>query len=541
MSKAYDELPQNAANHVALSPCSFLARTAAVYPHDPAIVYGARRISWQETYQRCRQFASQLRVLGIQNNDTVSTLLPNIPAMIEAHFAVPMAGAVINTLNTRLDARTIAFMLEHAESKVLLVDPEFVPLAREALALVAHPVIVIDVPDETWTGESARIGSLEYESWLAAGAADFVWALPEDEWDAISLNYTSGTTGNPKGVVFHHRGAYLNAVNNMLACRMLERSVYLWIVPLFHCNGWCFAWTMAANGGTSICMRKVDPVRIFQLIAEHKVTHFGGAPTVMTMLINTPAEQRRPIDHTVEVLVAGAAPPEAVIEGMAEMGLNVHHVYGLTETYGPAALCAPQEAWRDLLPAARAERLSRQGVPYHMQEAMRVLDPVTLQPVPPDGTTVGEVMFRGNIVMKGYLKNPQATTDAFAGGWFHSGDLAVCHADGYAKVIDRSKDVIISGGENISSLEVEEVLYRHPAVLLAAVVAMPHEKWQEVPCAFVELKPGLAATPEELLAYCRQHLARFKVPKEVVIREIPKTATGKLQKFVLRDWLKSRV
>ncbi len=541
MSSAYDELPRTQANHVPLSPISFLARTAAIYPHDPAIIYGARRISWQETYRRCRQFAAQLHALGIQKNDTVSTLLPNVPAMLEAHFAVPMVGAVINTLNTRLDARTIAFMLAHAETKVLLVDPEFVPLAREALALLSYPVTVIDVPDEAWAGESAQIGSFEYESWLAAGDADFVWTLPADEWDSISLNYTSGTTGNPKGVVFHHRGAYLNAVNNMLACRMVGRSVYLWVVPLFHCNGWCFAWTMAANGGTNICMRKVDPERIFQLIAEHKVTHFGGAPTVMTMLINTPADKRRPIDHSVEVLVAGAAPPEAVIEGMAAMGLNVHHVYGLTETYGPAALCAPQDAWRDLSPAARAERLSRQGVPYHMQEAMRVLDPATLQPVPPDGTTVGEVMFRGNLVMKGYLKNPQATMEAFQGGWFHSGDLAVCHADGYAKVIDRAKDVIISGGENISSLEIEEVLYRHPAVLVAAVVAMPHVKWQEVPCAFVELKPGQTATPEELLAYCGRHLARFKVPKEVVIQTIPKTATGKLQKFVLRDWLKTRV
>lgn len=540
MPHAYDELPKTPANHVALSPLSYLARTAYIYPNQPAIIHGERQISWQQTYQRCRQFAHQLQNLGIGKNDTVSTLLPNVPAMVEAHFAVPMAGAVLNTLNTRLDAKTIAFMLEHAETKVLLVDPEFAPLAFEALSHVSQPITVIDVPDSLWTGKDMPIGQLEYEDWIAEGDANFAWQLPDDEWNAISLNYTSGTTGNPKGVVYHHRGAYLNAVNNIVACNMGARAVYLWTLPLFHCNGWCFAWTLAANSGTNICLRKVDPEQIFKLIAQHKVTHFCGAPIVMSLLINTPDEKRTLIDHHVEVMVAGAAPPAAIIEGMSHLGFTVNHVYGLTETYGPAAVCAVQTGWDELAIPEQAERLSRQGVPFHLQEAMRVLDPETMQPTPADGDTLGEIMFRGNIVMKGYLKNPKATEEAFAGGWFHSGDLAVCHTDGYAKITDRAKDVIISGGENISSLEVEEVLYRHPAVMTAAVVAMPDPKWQEVPCAFVELKVGAITTPADLLTHCRDHLARFKVPKEVIIQEIPKTSTGKLQKFVLRELVKDR-
>ncbi|MFB6406349.1 acyl-CoA synthetase [Acinetobacter baumannii] len=541
MVSAYNELPRTPANFVALSPLRYLERAAYIYPDQASIIHGNRQISWKQTYQRCRQFASQLQQLGIVKNDTISVLLPNVPAMIEAHFAVPMAGAVLNTVNTRLDAKTIAFMLEHAETKVLLVDPEFVNLAREALSLIPNQhIIVIDVADEEYEGENQFLGSFEYEEWLAQGDANFEWQLPEDEWDAISLNYTSGTTGNPKGVVYHHRGAYLNAASNILACGMKPRAVYLWTLPLFHCNGWCFAWSIAANGGTNICLRIVDPELVMQLIAKHKVDYFCGAPIVLSMIINLPKEKQPSIEHHVEVMVAGAAPPVAVIEGMRNIGINVNHVYGLTETYGPSALCASQAGWSDLSITEQAQLHSRQGVPYPLQDSMRVLDPETMQPVPNDGKTMGEIMFRGNIVMKGYLKNPKATEEAFAGGWFHTGDLAVCHPDGYAKITDRSKDIIISGGENISSLEVEDVLYKHPAVLTAAVVAKPDERWQEVPCAFIELKTGASVTPEEIIEHCQKELARFKVPKDVVITEIPKTSTGKLQKFILREWAKER-
>ncbi|WP_148334700.1 MULTISPECIES: acyl-CoA synthetase [Acinetobacter] len=540
MVSAYDELPRTPANFVALSPLRYLDRAAYIYPNQNAIIHGKRRITWREKYNRCRQFANQLQKLGIGKNDTVSVLLPNVPAMIEAHFAVPMAGAVLNTLNTRLDAKTLAFMLEHAESKVLLVDPEFTALATEALALVSQDIYVIDVADVEFEGEDQRIGQIEYEEWIAQGDANFEWYLPQDEWDAISLSYTSGTTGNPKGVVYHHRGAYINAASNIIACGMTPRATYLWTLPLFHCNGWCFVWTMAANGGTNVCLRKVDAELIFKLIAEHKVDYFCGAPIVLSMLINAPEEKKTKIDHRVEVMVAGAAPPAAIIEGMRNIGINVTHVYGLTETYGPSALCASQAGWSDLSIQEQAQLHSRQGVPYPLQDGMKVLDPDTMQEVPHDGQTMGEIMFRGNIVMKGYLKNPEATAEAFAGGWFHTGDLAVCQPDGYAKITDRSKDVIISGGENISSLEVEEVLYQHPAVLTAAVVAKPDPRWQEVPCAFIELKEGTQATEEEIMEFCREHLARFKVPKDVVITEIPKTSTGKLQKFVLREWAKER-
>lgn len=540
MVSAYDELPRTSANFVALSPLRYLDRAAYIYPNQNAIIHGKRRITWREKYNRCRQFANQLQKLGIGKNDTVSVLLPNVPAMIEAHFAVPMAGAVLNTLNTRLDAKTLAFMLEHAESKVLLVDPEFTALATEALALVSQDIYVIDVADAEFEGEDKRIGQIEYEDWIAQGDANFEWHLPQDEWDAISLSYTSGTTGNPKGVVYHHRGAYINAASNIIACGMTPRATYLWTLPLFHCNGWCFAWTMAANGGTNVCLRKVDAELIFKLIAEHKVDYFCGAPIVLSMLINAPEEKKTKIDHRVEVMVAGAAPLAAIIEGMRNIGINVTHVYGLTETYGPSALCASQAGWSDLSIQEQAQLHSRQGVPYPLQDGMKVLDPDTMQEVPHDGQTMGEIMFRGNIVMKGYLKNPEATAEAFAGGWFHTGDLAVCQPDGYAKITDRSKDVIISGGENISSLEVEEVLYQHPAVLTAAVVAKPDPRWQEVPCAFIELKEGITASEEEIMEFCREHLARFKVPKDVVITEIPKTSTGKLQKFVLREWAKER-
>ena len=542
MVSAYDELPRTPANFVALSPLRYLERAAYIYPHQNAIIHGSRQITWRETYLRCCQFAHQLQNLGISKNDTVSVLLPNVPAMLEAHFAVPMSGAVLNTLNTRLDAKTLAFMLDHAESKVLLVDPEFAALAQEALQMVNHEIYVIDVSDAEYehAANALSIGQIEYETWLAAGDPNFEWHLPQDEWDAISLNYTSGTTGNPKGVVYHHRGAYINAASNIIACGMTPRATYLWTLPLFHCNGWCFAWTMAANGGTNICLRKVDPELIFKLIAEHKVDYFCGAPIVLSMLINTPEQKKTQFDHRVEVMVAGAAPPAAIIEGMRNIGINVTHVYGLTETYGPSALCASQAGWSDLSIQEQAQLHSRQGVPYPLQDGMKVLDPETMQPVPKDGKTMGEIMFRGNIVMKGYLKNPEATAEAFAGGWFHTGDLAVCQPDGYAKITDRSKDVIISGGENISSLEVEEVLYQHHAVLTAAVVAKPDPRWQEVPCAFIELKEGKQVSPEEIIAYCSQHLARFKVPKDVVITEIPKTSTGKLQKFVLREWAKER-
>ncbi|WP_394651754.1 acyl-CoA synthetase [uncultured Acinetobacter sp.] len=541
MVSAYDEFPRTPANFVALSPLRFLERAAYIYAEQAAIVHGSRVITWKETYQRCRQFAAQLKQLGIQKNDTVSVLLPNVPAMIEAHFAVPMSGAVLNTINTRLDAKTVAFMLEHAESKVLLVDQEFAGLAKAALSLVKQDIFVIDVDDAEYENcFSPPIGEIEYEDWLCEGDPEFEWTLPDDEWDAISLNYTSGTTGNPKGVVYHHRGAYLNAASNMMACGMTPRAKYLWTLPLFHCNGWCFAWTIAANGGTNYCLRKVDPALIFQLIEKHQIEYFCGAPIVLSMLINAPKNQQITFEHRVEVLVAGAAPPAAIIEGMRKLGVNVTHVYGLTETYGPSGLCAAQAGWNDLSLEEQAKLHARQGVPYPLQDSMRVLDPETLKPVPADGETLGEIMFRGNIVMKGYLKNPEATQAAFAGGWFHSGDLAVCQPDGYAKITDRAKDVIISGGENISSLEIEEVLYRHPAVLTAAVVAKPDPQWQEVPCAFIELKQHAEATPEEIMEHCKKELARFKVPKDVVIAEIPKTSTGKLQKFILREWAKER-
>ncbi|WP_288387560.1 acyl-CoA synthetase [uncultured Acinetobacter sp.] len=541
MVSAYDEFPRTPANFVALSPLRFLERAAYIYAEQAAIVHGSRVITWKETYQRCRQFAAQLKQLGIQKNDTVSVLLPNVPAMIEAHFAVPMSGAVLNTINTRLDAKTVAFMLEHAESKVLLVDQEFAGLAKAALSLVKQDIFVIDVDDAEYENcFSPPIGEIEYEDWLCEGDSEFEWTLPDDEWDAISLNYTSGTTGNPKGVVYHHRGAYLNAASNMMACGMTPRAKYLWTLPLFHCNGWCFAWTIAANGGTNYCLRKVDPALVFQLIEKHQIEYFCGVPIVLSMLINAPKNQQIAFEHRVEVLVAGAAPPAAIIEGMRKLGVNVTHVYGLTETYGPSGLCAAQAGWNDLSLEEQAKLHARQGVPYPLQDSMRVLDPETLKPVPADGETLGEIMFRGNIVMKGYLKNPEATQAAFAGGWFHSGDLAVCQPDGYAKITDRAKDVIISGGENISSLEIEEVLYRHPAVLTAAVVAKPDPQWQEVPCAFIELKQHAEATPEEIMEHCKKELARFKVPKDVVIAEIPKTSTGKLQKFILREWAKER-
>ena len=531
-------LNRNAANYAPLSPLSLLARSAYVYPDRAAVVYGARRLTWSGVYARCRRLASALQNAGVGPGDTVATMLPNVPAMYEAHFGVAMAGAVLNTLNTRLDAATIAFMLDHAETRVLLTDREYADTVAAALVNVKHKPLVIDVDDPAFEG-GKFLGDSEYEQFIAGGDAGFAWTLPADEWDAISLNYTSGTTGNPKGVVYHHRGAYLNAISNIVSWGMPQHAVYLWTLPMFHCNGWCFAWTMAANAGTNVCLRKVEAKIIFDLIREHRVTHYCGAPIVHGALINAPAELKKGIDHTVQCLVAGAAPPGALIEGMQKMGFNLTHVYGLSETYGPAAVCAKHPEWDELPPDEQVRLNGRQGVCYHLQEGMTVMDPASMRPVPRDGETMGEVMFRGNITMKGYLKNPDATAAAFAGGWFHTGDLAVMQADGYVKIKDRAKDVIISGGENISSLEIEDIIYRHPAVLAAAVVARPDPKWGETPCAFVELKTGAVADEQELIAFCRERMAHFKAPKKFVFGVLPKTSTGKIQKFVLREQAKS--
>ena len=534
-----DGLDKNPANFVALSPLSYLARTAKVYPERLAMIYGERRQSWGQTYARCCQLAGALARRGIGPGDTVAAMLPNVPAMLEAHFGVPMTGAVLNTLNTRLDAEAISFMLLHGEAKVLLTDREFAPVIEKALVMLGDKCpLVIEVEDDT-APSGKHLGEVSYEAFLAQGDVKFAWKLPADEWDAISLSYTSGTTGNPKGVVTHHRGAYLNAASNALTWPMPHHAIYLWTLPMFHCNGWCFPWTMALIAGTSVCLRRVDPAMIFPLIREHHITHMCGAPIVYSMLINAPASLRDGITHTVQGLIAGAAPPAAVIEGCEHAGIDITHVYGLTEVYGPAAVCAKQESWTDLPVEERARLNGRQGVPYPLQEDVTVLDPDTMEPVPADGETMGEIFFRGNAVMKGYLKNPVATHEAFAGGWFHTGDLAVMYPDGYVKIKDRSKDIIISGGENISSIEVEDVLHKHPAVMLAAVVAKPDGKWGEVPCAFVELKPGAQATEDDIVDYCRQHLARFKVPKRIEFVTLPKTSTGKIQKFVLRDQVKS--
>jgi len=533
------DLDRNPANHVALSPLSFLERSARVYPHRLAIVHGALRQTWAQTFERCRRLASALQRRGIGAGDTVAAMLPNTPPMFEAHFGVPVTGAVLNTLNTRLDPEAIAFQLDHGEAKVLLTDREFSSTIARALALMTGPrPLVIDVLDAEFEG-GKTLGELDYETFVAEGDPSFAWTLPADEWQAISLNYTSGTTGNPKGVVTHHRGAYLNAVANVVTWTLPQHPVYLWTLPMFHCNGWCFPWTMALQAGVSVCLRRVDPQLIFPLIREQKVTHMCGAPIVYGMLVNAPAALREGISHTVQGLIAGAAPPAAIIEGCERIGIDITHVYGLTEVYGPAAVCAKQEEWADLPIDQRAALNARQGVAYPLQQDVTVLNPETMQPVPADGETMGEIFFRGNIVMKGYLKNPEATAEAFKGGWFHTGDLAVMHPDGYVKIKDRSKDIIISGGENISSVEVEEVLYRHPAVALAAVVAVPDPKWGEVPCAVVELRDGATATPEEIIEFCRGHMARYKVPKQIVFGVLPKTSTGKIQKFQLRQQFRS--
>ncbi len=536
-------LERNAANFAPLSPLPFLERAAAVFPSLPAVVHGrgsaALRFSWAELYARCRRLAHALAQRGIGRGDTVAVMLPNTPTMVEAHFGIPMTGAVLNAMNTRLDAASIAFQLNHGEAKVLITDREFAPTISDALASVDRELLVIDVDDPIYDGPGQRIGALDYEAFLAQGNAGHAWNAPADEWDAIALNYTSGTTGNPKGVVYSHRGAYTNAVSNVLVWAMPHHPVYLWTLPMFHCNGWCFPWTIAAMAGTHVCLRKVEARAVFDAIREHGVTHYCGAPIVHSMLINAPDEMKQGIAHKVHAMVAAAAPPASMIEGMDRMGFDLTHVYGLTEVYGPATVCARQPAWAALDVGERAMKNSRQGVRYTLEEAVAVLEPESMQPVPADGETIGEIMFRGNIMMKGYLKNETATAEAFRGGWFHTGDLAVVHPDGYLRIKDRSKDIIISGGENISSIEVEDALYRHPAVIAAAVVAQPDARWGEVPCAFVELKEGVALTEHDLLQHCRAYLAGFKMPKRIIFGLLPKTSTGKIQKFVLRQQAKS--
>ena len=537
MTRIFDQdLPRNEANFAPQSPLSFIERAAEVYPQHLAVVHGDLRRSWGELYTRCRRLASALAGHGIGRGDTVAVMLPNTPSMVEAHFGVPMAGAVLNAMNTRLDAQSIAFMLDHGEARCVIVDPEFAGVLKRAIALRKDdsPLLVIDVEDVVFNGPVERIGSVGYEKFLAGGDPEFAWQLPPDEWDAIALNYTSGTTGNPKGVVYHHRGAAANAISNILEWDMQRHPVYLWTLPMFHCNGWCFPWTVAARAGVNVCLRKVEAEAIIDAIQAHGVTHYCAAPIVHALLVNAPEVMKRGLRRGVKAMVAGAAPPASMIEGMERLGFDLTHVYGLTETYGPATVCAKDQAWDAMDIGERARLNARQGVRYHLQRDARVLDPVTMQPVPLDGETMGEIMFRGNITMKGYLKNPQATLEAFAGGWFHTGDLAVQYPDGYIKIKDRSKDIIISGGENISSIEVEDVLYRHPDVLAAAVVAKPDSRWGETPCAFVELKSGAEATREDIVAHCKKHLAGFKVPKAVVFGELPKTSTGKIQKFELR-------
>ncbi len=532
------DLDKTPANYVPLSPLSFIRRAAAVYPDHPALIHNGRRTSWSETYSRCRRLASALAARGVGAGDTVAVMAPNIPAIYEACFAVPMLGAVLNTLNVRLDAATIAYSLEHGEARALITDTEFSSVIADALAGLENPPLIIDVDDPAGPGGD-RLGAREYEDFLLEGDPEFDWRLPDDEWQAISLNYTSGTTGKPKGVVYHHRGAYLNSVSNILGWNMSSHPVYLWTLPMFHCNGWCYPWTLACVAGTSVCMRKVEAKAIFDAIADDGVTHFCGAPIVLGIVLNAKPEDRREFSHTVEVMTAAAPPPAAVLKAMEAVGFHMTHVYGLTETYGPAVICAWKSEWDQLPVDERASMKARQGVTYHALEELDVIDPETMMPVPRDGKTMGEVMFRGNIVMKGYLKNPEATQKSFAGGWFHSGDLGVMHPDGYIQLKDRSKDIIISGGENISSIEVEDTLYRHPAVLEAAVVARPDEKWGETPCAFVTLKDSAKdITESDIIDFCRKNMAKFKAPRTVVFGPLPKTSTGKIQKFKLREQAK---
>jgi fatty-acyl-CoA synthase len=533
---AYDtDLDKNPANYQPLTPLSFLERAASVFPDHTAIVHGALRRSYRDFYARARRLASALARRGIGRADTVAVMLSNTPAMLECHYGVPMTGAVLNTLNTRLDAAIIAFSLDHGEAKVLITDREFAKTIAPALAQAKVKPLVIDYDDPEFVGPGDRLGELEYEEFLGQGDPDFIWQPPSDEWDAIALNYTSGTTGDPKGVVYHHRGAYLLAMGNIVTCSMGKHPVYLWTLPMFHCNGWCFPWSISVVAGTHVCLRQVRGQAMYDAIADHGVTHLCGAPIVMSTLLNAPGDEKRALPHLVQFFTAAAPPPEAVLAAMKEAGFDVTHLYGLTEVYGPAVVNDWHEEWNALSPSEQAAKKARQGVRYPVLEALDVLHPDTLEPVPADGETLGEVMFRGNVVMKGYLKNPSSTQKAFAGGWFHSGDLGVKYPNGYVQLKDRSKDIIISGGENISSIEVEDALYKHPAVQAAAVVARPDEKWGETPCAFVELKPSEMVSSEELIAWCRGQLASYKVPRTVVFTELPKTSTGKIQKFRLRE------
>jgi fatty-acyl-CoA synthase len=532
----YDiDLDKNPANYQPLTPLSFLGRAASVFPDHTAIVHGSLRRSYRDFYARARRLASALAQRGIGRGDTVAVMLSNTPAMLECHYGVPMTGAVLNTLNTRLDPAIIAFSLDHGEAKVLITDREFAKTIAPALDLAKVRPLVIDYDDPEFVGPGDRLGELEYEEFLSQGDPDFAWRPPADEWDAIALNYTSGTTGDPKGVVYHHRGAYLLAMGNIVTCSMGKHPVYLWTLPMFHCNGWCFPWSISVVAGTHVCLRQVRAKAMYDAIADHGVTHLCGAPIVMSTLLNAPADEKRALPHTVQFFTAAAPPPEAVLAAMKEAGFDVTHLYGLTEVYGPAVVNDWHRDWNALTASEQAAKKARQGVRYPVLEALDVLHPETLEPVPADGETLGEVMFRGNVVMKGYLKNPASTAKAFAGGWFHSGDLGVKYPDGYVQLKDRSKDIIISGGENISSIEVEDALYKHPAVQAAAVVARPDEKWGETPCAFVELKPSEMVSADELIAWCRGHLASYKVPRTVVFTELPKTSTGKIQKFRLRE------
>ncbi|MBK7334033.1 MAG: acyl-CoA synthetase [Betaproteobacteria bacterium] len=529
------DLAAGPANHVPLSPVAFLERSAAVWPERVAIRHGRLACTYAEFERRARRLASALARRGVGRGDTVAVMAPNIPAMLELHYAVPALGAVLNALNVRLDAAALAFCLAHGEAKVVVTDPEFAPAMRGALAALGRDVLVVDIDDPEGPG-GERLGSVAYEALLAEGDPAFAWPGPLDEWDSLALLYTSGTTGDPKGVVYHHRGAYLNALGNALAFRLAADSVYLWTLPMFHCNGWTYTWAVTAAGATHVCLRRVEPAAVFRAIRDHRVTHLCGAPIVLSMLIHAPDDAKLAFDHVVDVATGGAAPPSAVIEAMEAMGFRVTHLYGLTESYGPAMLCVPQDEWRGLALADRARRMARQGVAMPTLAGIRVADPDTGVPVPRDGATMGELMLRGNTVMKGYLKNPQATAKAFAHGWFATGDLAVWHPDGYAEVRDRSKDIIITGGENVSSLEVEECLYRHPQVMEAAVVARPDDRWGETPCAFVTLKHGASGVgADEIVAWCRERLAHFKAPKSVVFGPLPKTSTGKIQKFALRE------
>jgi len=536
-------LEKNAANHVALSPVSFVERSAEVFGDLPAVIHGARRSTWREVRDRSARLAAALRSLGIRRNDTVSVMLPNTPEMVEVHYAVPALNAVLNTLNTRLDAQLLAWQMNHCEAKVLITDREFAPTMRTALRVLqdehGRAPIVIDVADSEYTGPGDLLGTHEYEALLAGHAPLPQLQGPQDEWDAIAVSYTSGTTGDPKGVVTHHRGAYLNAVCNAATWTMPHFPKYLWTLPMFHCNGWCFPWTVAMLGGTHVCLRRVEAPAILEAMRAHRVDHYCAAPIVHNLLIAAPAEMRAGIRQKVRGMVAGAAPPAAMIEGMAQLGFDITHVYGLTEVYGPASVAVKRESWTGESLSEQTRLNGRQGVRYVLQEGMTVLEPGSMTETPADGQTMGEIMFRGNIVMKGYLKNPKASAEAFAGGWFHTGDLAVMEPDRYVKIKDRSKDIIISGGENISSLEVEDALYRHPAVMACAVVAKPHPKWGETPLAFVELKPGASVAAEELIAHCKALLAGYKVPREILFEPIPKTSTGKIQKFQLRERARS--